>query len=204
MNNRRAQEYIWENMPLSEAERYLEKGAHRKRSKFFAAMLLDYDFQSIYEVGVNSGRNLDYILRYSPDKIVGGIDINKDAIALAKENLPDAHLECGSIYNLDIDKKYDIVFTSGLLLHIFPEDVKNVIYNCIKKSNKYVMHMETQGQDIIINGPKELKPTNKVSRKLRCVHNYARIYSELGCDAAVETSLYPESDAQHFIIVKTG
>jgi hypothetical protein len=43
------------------------------------------------------GRNLRYILRYLPDKIVGGIDINKDAITLAKKNLPGAQLECGSI-----------------------------------------------------------------------------------------------------------
>lgn len=202
MNHRHEQEKIWQSFGKDEAERYWNKRRHKKRSRWFASMLSKYSFESVYEVGVNCGRNLEYILRFSPDTLVGGIDINREALDFAQEQIPGAQLTHGSIYDLSAEPKYDVVFTSGLLLHIPPDAVSDVIQSLLNKANKYVMHMETQGQDRVLNGPQEFNPTEKVSRKLRCVHNYSRLYHHLGYKTYIRTiSEYPESDAQHIIIV---
>lgn len=199
------QEKVWANFPASEAERYWNNRKHKKRSRWFAAFISEYKFDSAFEVGVNCGRNLDYILRFTPGIDVGGIDINEAALEFAKEHVPNAKLEHGSIHEMGTTEKYDIVFTSGVLLHVPPGDVDKVIQRCLDKANKYVIHMETNGRDRIINGPAELNPSKKVSHKLRCVHDYVRIYKKLGYVAESEKiSEFHETDARHIIIVKKG
>ena len=89
-------------------------------------------------------------------------------------------------------------------MHIHPDFVKDIIQKCVLKANKFVIHMETQGVDKILNGPREICPENKVSRKVLCVHNYDKIYSELGLSASIKTITCPEEDAQHIISVKVG
>jgi SAM-dependent methyltransferase len=166
------------------------------RTLWFIKELQKYNFDSIFEVGCNSGRNLFHI----ENKIIGGIDICKAAIDFAKEKMPNGNFYTGAIQDMKIDK-YDIVFSSGVLLHIPPDDIKQVIINMILKSNKYIMHMETNGDGSILNGPKELNPKNKIINKLRWIPNIVEVYKELGYNAIIKTIPCGERDAKHFIVV---
>lgn len=203
MGLKEEQAELWSKKPRSDVERYWESQRHLGRRKWFAIKLRDYKFDSIYEVGCNSGPNLWYVNEAFENKRIGGIDINPEAIKFASEKLPDAEFSVGSLYELDTEDKYDIVFTSGVLLHIPPDQVKSVILKCIEKANKYVIHMETQGSDKVITGPAELNPIKKVKKKLRCVHNYYKIYRDLGYNPILKRAGgKEEEDARHFIIVK--
>jgi len=202
MDTKEQQANFWKAKGPTEAERYWKTERHRKRRKWFAARLKRYDFESIYEVGCNSGRNLWYVENKLPGKRLGGLDINSHAINLAREMVPQAEFHNIDICDMDVEDKYDIVFTSGVLLHIPPSHIYEVIEKCIQKANKYVMHMETQGPDEIINGPKELHPTKKVSDRFRCTHNYIKIYKKLGLKAKYKTAWFGEEDARHLIVVK--
>lgn len=191
---------LWKNK--DSAKHYWVAQKHEDRRNWFTGLLKMKRFYSIYEVGCNSGKNLWHIKRDMPDKLVGGIDINTGAIKLAKQMVPSGVFSVGDIHDLDVTDQYDIVFTSGVLLHVPPKSVKNILQRCLDKAEKYVVHMETNGQDQIINGPAEFNPTKKVSDKLRCVHNYAKMYTELGYRAVVrDIPCRTEDDAQHIIIV---
>lgn len=200
MGLKEEQANFWRNKDYSESKRYWYTERHRKRRKWFAIRLKEYEFESAYEVGCNSGRNLWYIENKMPGKRLGGLDINHHAIEMATKMLPQAEFHIKDICDIDTENKYDLVFTSGVLCHIPPGHIYEVIKKCISKANNYVMHMETQGVDKIINGPKELNPTKKVSRRFRCVHNYARIYRELGYKVSVCTAYNGEEDAEHLIV----
>lgn len=198
------QEQYWEKRGPTSSLHYWEHKLHKKRSKGLASILENYDFSSVYEVGANSGRNLWRIRQKFPHVRLGGLDINAEAIEFAKANIPDASLDVMSIYDIDVEDKYDIVFTAGVLMHIPPDCVSDVIHKCAQKANKFVIHIETYGIDSIVNGPKELKPTKKKTSLLRCVHNYKRIYNELGLLPAIDrVQKWATQDASHVIITNT-
>lgn len=201
MKLRERQNKLWEERDT--ASYYWTAEKHRERIAWFVRNLRGMRFGSIYEVGCNSGRNLWEIRQEYPDRLIGGLDINKEAIRFAKNKMPYGDFSVQNIHEMSVERKYDIVFTSGVLLHVPPVDVKNILSRCIKKSKKYVLHMETNGERQIINGPKSAKPTKKISNKLRCIHNYAKIYEELGYSAKVRNiPKGGEDDAAHIIIVK--
>lgn len=201
MKLRDKQAKIWESK--NTAEHYWSAEKHKNRRKWFVETLEKFRFGSIYEIGCNSGRNLWEIKKAYPDKLVGGIDINKKAIDFAKKKMPYGIFYTGNIHEMSTEDKYDVIFTSGVLLHIPPKDVKSILNRCIQKANKYILHMETNGESCVINGPKELKPIKKTSDKLRCIHNYAKLYEELGYGAAIrQIPDCKEDDAAHIVVVK--
>lgn len=194
------QTVLWKNK--NSAHHYWNSKRPKKRREWFINSLGSIRFASIYEVGCNSGRNLWAVTQTYPDKLVGGIDINEEAIDMARNKMPQGAFEVGDIHTLNTDDEFDVVFTSGVLLHISPNSIKKVLSLCISKAKKYVLHMETYGVDKVINGPAHMNPTKKVSKKLRCIHNYARLYEELGYSAKIGKIPHAEKDAAHIIIVK--
>lgn len=190
MNNTELQKSVWKDAPINHYW-----NVHGRTMWFFKEMQ-KYKFESIFEVGCNCGRHLYGI----KDKIIGGIDINESAINFAKEKMPHGLFSVGAIQDMSLDK-YDIVFSSGVLLHITPEDIEGVIGKMVDKATKYVMHMETNGNNRVINGPSFMKPSKKVCDTLFWVPNITEIYKKLGLRYDIIVNPYGERDAKHFIVV---
>jgi hypothetical protein len=153
-----------------------------KRSQWFVEQLKSYQFNSIFEVGFFSGRNLKYIQDAFANVSICGIDVNKEAVEFAREKLPKADLSELDINNLnEVDSMFDIVFTSGVLIHIPPENLKESITKMMKKASKYIMHIESMGNNELIAGPKYLNPTYKISDQLQWSPNLRQIYDEMKC-----------------------
>jgi pseudaminic acid biosynthesis-associated methylase len=92
------------------------------------------------EVGCNVGVQL-LILNNLGYKNLYGIEINEYAIDTSKENTKgkDIYIIKGSA--LDIPYKdlfFDLVFTSGLLIHISPDDINRVLDEIYRCSRKYI------------------------------------------------------------------
>ena len=203
MSVKKTQDGIWSNSPLLQVENYYTLEPAVNRSKWFAEKLKKYDFSSIYEPGIFSGRNLKYIVDSFPEVRVGGFDINQTALDFAKSKIPQAELENIDFYEMPTDKKWDIVFTSGVLIHIVPEHIKNIVQKCIDKANKYVLHIEGCGNNRVLCGPDpKLKPL-KVKDKFQWEPDIKKIYEELGYKV-IMTELPDELKtfgATHFIEV---
>ena len=96
----------------------------------------DLDLGSlILEVGAGSGKQL-VALRTLGFHRLFGIDIQESAVEMANETY-DLNVKLGSAYAIPYpDDCFDLVFTSGLLIHIPPEGLSLVmdeIYRCSKK-----------------------------------------------------------------------
>jgi pseudaminic acid biosynthesis-associated methylase len=95
---------------------------------------------SVLEVGCNAGLNLRYVAEKVPS---WGVDINKKSLRKAKKNCPEASVKFGSIYELPFaDGQFSLVFTSGVLIHQHPKQVKSAMKEIIRCSNDKVLCME--------------------------------------------------------------
>lgn len=98
--------------------------------------------RSFVELGCNIGLNLQALNRLNQNFELSGYEINKQASLKAKE------LNIASIYNATIldpvttDKTYDVSFTSGVLIHINPDELKKVYENLYKLSHRYILISE--------------------------------------------------------------
>lgn len=153
-----------------------------QRSQWFVNQLQAYTFDSIFEVGCMSGRNIFHIQRSYPNVRVGGLDVNPRAIRYAREKLNlDKELMCMDLHDLPkIQEKFGIVFTSGVLIHVPLDDIANVLQKMLNMSNKYVMHIEQNGSGELVAGPKHLKPSYKVSDQLQWAPDLLGAYKDFG------------------------
>ena len=176
----------WAGKDLNVIESYWSSPPATLRSKWFVEQLKNYQFNSIFEIGYFSGRNLKYIEEAFPESSINGLEINKKAVEFAKAKLPKAELMHMNLHDMHtVNKKYDIVFTSGVLIHVPPDEIPNVLLKCLDLSTGYVMHIESIGKGEVAAGPKHLKPTYKVSDQLQWNQDLVSIYKNIGFNVKV-------------------
>jgi len=90
----------------------------------------------ILEVGANIGNQLLFLQKLGFLNLYG-IEINKKTVELSKKNTKGINIIEGSALDIPFkDNYFDLVFTSGVLIHISPQDIKTAmkeIYRCTKK-----------------------------------------------------------------------
>ena len=112
----------------------------RKRMPFWKMIEERTGARSYFELGCNAGWNLSAIRRQFPDVNVVGSDINEQASR-------QAHMARLNVINmLDFTKEvpgtFELVFTAGVLIHIEPEHVKDVMQDLINKSLRWILAVE--------------------------------------------------------------
>ena len=142
-------------------------------------ILLDYlksitPFSTVLEVGCGFGRLTKIILSNFPEiKEYTAVDLSPHQIENAKKyvrseifgrNLSLKFI-VSEILSLDIDRKFDLVIASEVLLHILPAEIDNVISKLVRLSNEHVINIDYY-QEII---PKGLASHN-------FAHEYEKIY----------------------------
>jgi len=113
----------------------------------------------ILEIGSNIGNQL-LLLQKMGFKNLYGIEINDYAIRLSKERTNNINIIQGSAFDIPFkDGYFDLVFTSGVLIHITPHDINlalNEIYRCTKKYIWGFEYYEEKYTEIIYRGKKDL------------------------------------------------
>lgn len=124
------------------------KRTHEKRKyfttriKMWSEILLNTsDIKSVFEIGCNTGINMDVINFLMNKKIdTNGIEINKKAFTLAKKN--KHKVKNISVLDYKPKKKFDMSISCGVMIHINPDylnKVYDVLYN---SSKKYILISE--------------------------------------------------------------
>lgn len=177
----------WANKDQKIIQSYWDSPPAIKRSEFFVEQLKNYSFNSIFEVGFFSGRNLYYIKEAFPNIKIAGLEINPKAVRYAREKLDlNEELLCMNLYDMDkIKEKFDIVFTSGVAIHISPDNIPSVLQKMLRRSNKYVMHIEECGHGELIKGPKHMNPKKRPSDQLQWAPDLIKEYRHLGYEPKV-------------------
>ncbi|MDH4214079.1 MAG: methyltransferase domain-containing protein [Candidatus Thorarchaeota archaeon] len=95
----------------------------------------------ILEVGCNRANQL-LILENQGYSNLWGLEINKKALEIARENKKFSIVE-GSAFDIPFkDGFFDLVFTSGVLIHIAPDDLPQIIDEMYRVSSRYLWCFE--------------------------------------------------------------
>jgi SAM-dependent methyltransferase len=108
-------------------------------------------FKSVLELGCGFGRITKLLLtNYSNINEYLAIDISSDQIENAKTLLSSTKLPnelkldflVSDIQSLKLDKEYDLVILSEVLLHILPTEIDSIIKKLISWSKKYIINID--------------------------------------------------------------
>ncbi len=101
----------------------------------------------ILEVGSNVGVQLQ-ILQQMGFRDLYGIELQSYAVELSKQNTQNINLIWGSAFDIPFrDGFFDLVFTSGVLIHISPKDIAQVLSGIYRCSKKYIWGFEYYADD---------------------------------------------------------
>jgi len=99
------------------------------------------EYVDILEVGCGTGNQLALVAYGFPKESLHGIDTNEAAVKIAKERGFD--VQVGSAFDLPYpDNSFDLVFTSGLLIHIDFPDLHDVQSEIVRVSKRFVWGLE--------------------------------------------------------------
>lgn len=124
-----------------ELDRFYRDTYGLSKSSMNKDFLNGFKINSCLEVGCNAGNQLA-LLQLQGFANLYGIDIQSDAVEKAKK-LKNIHIVKGSAFDLPFkDNYFDLVFTTGVLIHISPRDIKRVMKEIYRVSKKYIWGFE--------------------------------------------------------------
>lgn len=109
---------------------------------------LDKETVKILEIGCNVGNQLN-VLQEQGFQNLYGIEIMPYAVEGAKQSTRGINIIQGSAFDIPFrDEFFDVVFTSGVLIHIHPDDLYKVFQEMIRCSKKYIWGFEYFSEEI--------------------------------------------------------
>jgi pseudaminic acid biosynthesis-associated methylase len=125
----------------------------------------------ILEVGCNIGNQLLMLKHMGFEKLFG-IEIQTYAIEHARSRLKSARVSEASAFEIPYpDASFDLVFTSGVLIHIAPVDLSRAMAEIVRCSNSWIWGLEYFAAE-----PTEVQ--YRGHDKLLWKMDYARLYLE--------------------------
>ncbi|HJT83206.1 MAG TPA: class I SAM-dependent methyltransferase [Nitrososphaeraceae archaeon] len=133
-------------------------------------------FKSVLELGCGFGRITKLLLtKYNNINEYLAVDLSQDQIENVKKYVssslkkPNNQLKLdfmvSDIQSLNLDKKYDLVILSEVLLHILPTEIDSIIKKLLTLSNKHIINIDWY---------EETPPTKQASHNF--IHQYETIY----------------------------
>ena len=148
------------NISLMDLEKLYMNNFNITRTELNSLFLNKIDFSKKFlEIGSNIGLQL-MCLQNMGFKNLYGIEPQEYAIQLSKKRTKDINIIRGDIFDIPFrDEFFDVVFTSGLLIHIHPLEIKKALKEIYRCSNKYIWGMEYYAEEytnVEYRGQKEL------------------------------------------------
>ena len=110
------------------------------RLPFWKELTSSIQVGSVLEVGCNLGANLRWLAELLPPHQVYGVDINHSALAEVRRVLPTVNAVWAKARELPFrDRFFDLVYTTGVLIHQAPDAVEDVMREIVRCSNRYVL-----------------------------------------------------------------
>ena len=109
-------------------------------TKFIKDMATSLRSNNVLEIGCNSGNDLR---DFPNDFEVHGVDLNEQALEIAKKRFPTFKFDKGSITDLPFEESsIDFVFTHNVLNYIDEDDMDKAINEMYRVSKKYILNCE--------------------------------------------------------------
>lgn len=96
---------------------------------------------TVLELGCNKGQTIGNLINFGFTKVTG-IDINEFALKIARKEFPEFEFIESSIEDYNREKQFDLVITSGVLIHIHPKNLPFIVKKIRELSKKYIFGFE--------------------------------------------------------------
>lgn len=155
------QEYTDRNkMSLKNLEKLYENNYGMTRTELNKLFLDKIDrSKKILEIGSNIGIQL-FCLQKMGFKNLYGIEPQEYAVQLSKRGTKDINIIKGDVFDIPFkDEFFDIVFTSVVLIHIHPRNIRRAMKEIYRCSKKYIWGVEYYADkytEILYRGQKNL------------------------------------------------
>lgn len=138
----------------------------------------------VLEVGSNVGVQLAFLQAMGFMNLYG-IDVSYYAVELSKSRTRDINIVWGNALDIPFkDGFFDLVFTSGLLIHINPDDICVALKEIYRCSNRYIWGGEYFAEEYTQIKYREAKETSDLLWKA----NFPKIFCEQFKDLKVVKS----------------
>lgn len=105
--------------------------------------------KKILEVGCNVGNQLRLLQKMGYENLYG-IELQPYAVQRAKDLTKGINIIQGEADDIPFkDEYFDLVFTSGVLIHIAPENLTNIMKEIVRCSKKYIWGFEYYSETFI-------------------------------------------------------
>lgn len=132
----------WTNRKIDWKTSYLDTWKHPHR-ECISAMLSQFSWLSLIEIGCGPGANLINIIKKFKDRQLGGVDVNPEAIALAKKTFTDGLFKvCPGNDVMLSDKSTDVTLTDMMLIYVGPLKIDSYIEELKRITRNHVMLCE--------------------------------------------------------------
>lgn len=132
----------WKDRKINWQTSYLDTWDHPHR-KVLSYMLKRIPWFSLMEIGCGSGANLKQIVKTIPGKQLGGIDINKDSVDLAKETFKGGvFFQCSADDIMMSDKSTDVLLSDMTLIYVDNWNIRRYLKEIKRVTRKYVVLCE--------------------------------------------------------------
>jgi len=141
----RPQEYFWKN---EITESYAQDNATFDEELGLLAwqkMLNSIELKEIrsyLDCGSNVGRNISFLKRLMPEAQANIIELAEGPFNKCKNDFDIKNSFLGPIKNARFNQKFELVFTSGVLIHINPDDLLITMKSIYENSSKYILIAE--------------------------------------------------------------
>lgn len=180
----------------------------RRRSEWFAALPAFANAKSVIELGCASGRNLYTLQRRYPDMELHGIDINPETIEYARGRVR-GNFRVGNLYDpgsLLEGSAPDVIFTMGVLIHIHPQALPELVRKIARHARQYLIFCEQISEtDEVVKGPAWWRPSRKVTGDyIQWSPNLPGILKTLGLsfDLSDVPAELQANGARHLVVVR--
>ena len=112
------------------------------RTQLNNEFLDNLELNRILEVGCNVGNQLN-VLKKMGYLDLWGIELQDYAVEVARKRTSGLNIVKGTAFDIPFKNGFfDLVFTSGVLIHISPDDINKVLDEMYRCTNKYILGLE--------------------------------------------------------------
>lgn len=161
--------------------------------------IIDHTGASTFlDVGTNEGHNLKALRDINHEYQMSGIDVNPDALAKASSAGFDVHLgRADEAVNLFGESAAELVITSGVLIHVAPEDLKASMAAIRDASSAYVLAIEYDSQN-----EREINYRGHAGKLW--ARPFGELYKALGLSLVETGTAEGYNDCTYWLLAKDG
>jgi pseudaminic acid biosynthesis-associated methylase len=165
------------------------------RVPFWRNILAITQARSVLDVGCNAGWNLRAIRAADRTVIAVGVDVNADAVVEARDGGLDASLMSARVAGRWYREHFDLVCTSGVLIHVAPAELPDTMQAIINASRRWVLAVEYAA-------PKEEEVLYRGNAERLWKRPFGDLYEAMGLTMVADTVAQGFDQCRAWLLVK--